>query len=851
MKGHSFFAWLWSAMVACLVGGVCYLPACTSPDNRPDGGNIVTPPPIETITEVEYDNKGFQIKWSQTSQKWELYLGTKLLSALPVSGLELGLVDAIDEKFNYDPFWLDNDTGKTYPPDSLEWVAPSSIKVASRSPVRTFFTLTYPKGATATLSLEIARDGAFLFTLTPDQLKARVAYIRLKWAVTKEENFYGLGEYFDQVAHRGKLRAMQIELDAKIESGYNEAHVPVSFFTSTLGWGLFVDTYKPGVFDMARKDPQTVQVTYGTNELKFYALAANHPLDVPGIYTRLTGTPAVPATWAFGTLLWRDENKDQAEVLDDAAQIRKHDLAISAMWIDRPYDVGVNNFGFDSKRYPDPAAMIGTLQKTGFRLGLWSTPYLEPDKTDHYKVFKENGWFVKMGITKLNKWSDPVDLTNPDAANAFKKLIRRYVDMGIEGFKLDYGEDIQVGVTKNRFSYGFYNGENSDTMHHKYMLYYHKTYYDTLNEGGHFLICRAGTNGGQKYASIIWPGDLNTGFQKHYECPSNGDKCYVGGLIASIIGGLSLSQSGYHFYGSDTGGYRAPRPTKQAFIRWGQQTALSTIMQIGGADPNVNPWDFTKYGDSQFDQEVLDTFRKYIRLHTRLFPYNYTYAMQAQVHGRGATRPYGMAFPEENYHPNDQYMFGEFLMVAPVVDDKLTRKVHFPKAHKWITWEGDQVFEGGKVVDFNAPLTRLPLFMKYGSIVPLLRPDVDTLSPVFEQKDIVSTYAEAGPLHLRVAPGEDATFKLYDGTSVTFKQAETMKITLLQGTAFTDSTEIVLLNVKKPSKVLDNTLESKEETDDTKFKVCVSCWKYDAQNAILTLRTTSETVLDITTTLNK
>jgi alpha-D-xyloside xylohydrolase len=618
---------------------------------------------------------------------------------------------------------------------------------------------------------------------------------------------------------------MQIEVDLKMESGYNEAHIPIPFFTSTRGWGLLVESFFPGTFDMAGREKDTLTTTFHTdNDLTFYLLSADHPLDVPGLYTRLTGAPALPARWAFGTLLWRDENKDQAEVLDDAAQIRKHDLAISALWIDRPYDTAVNNFGFDSKRYPDATGMIKQLNASGFRVGVWSTPYLEPS-ADLHKFAMDNNYFVKMGFQKLNKWSDPLDLTNPTVKTFWQDQIKKIRALGIEGFKLDYGEDIQVGLYDARLRYGFHNGEDERSMHHKYALVYHQTYAETLGSDGGFLICRGGSLGSQRYTQIVWPGDLNTGLQKHRD-PKGTNSLYVGGLPAALIGGLTLSMSGFPLYGADTGGYRAPRPTKEDFIRWGQMTALGTIMQIGGPDPNVNPWDFTRYGDSQFDQQVLDNYRTYIRLHTRLFPYIYTYAVAANQHQRGPMRPFGAAYPEEDHHPDDLFLLGDALLVAPIVDGKTSRSIRIPKNTVWFDWWDQTRYSAGDIT-YNAPLDRLPLLQRAGSIVPLLRPDIDTLSPV-QAADLISIQPSTGQLYLQIAPGADASFTLFEGTTISLKDAPVLQISLQQGKEFTQGFVLVFLRLDAPKRIARNQKDLPSVPDETALLQCAEgCYFWD------------------------
>ncbi len=797
-----------------------------------DAGSTDTSPPDENFPRKIVLESG-RAKLTITLKNFSLTLerGGEQLFRLNLDDFRLGTVGRYDPKYNYDPYWLYPPKGKkpTYP-IGFQWVTPTKATLEKKVGNRLEFLLHYTPSLNSILRIETYKYDSFFIRWTPPQNK-NLVMMQLRLNVDKGENYYGLGEYYDSVTHRGKIRTMQFEIDPQMESFNNEAHVPVPFFVSTRGWGTFVRSYRPGIFDMASTEEDKVQITYHARKLEFFFMTASHPLEIPGIYTRITGAPALPAPWAFGVLFWRDEHRDQAQVLEDLQNIRKHDLAVSGLWIDRPYDTAVNDFSFDPKRYPDPKGMIEKIHRMGFRLGLWSTPYAEP-KSKHHNYIKGKGWFVSLPYKFLNKWSEPLDFTNPDAFRFWQSLIDRYIKMGISGFKLDYGEDIQIGLGLRRLNVKFHNGEDEQTMHHRYALFYHRAYAERLPADGGFLLCRGGTFGSQQYASIIWPGDLDVGWQKHRTCSDDlKGKCHVGGLIASLIAGLSLSQSGFPLYGSDTGGYRHGRPTKELFIRWFQQTALWPIMQFGGADPNVNPWDFKKYGNSQFDQETLDLFRYFSRLHVRLFPYFYTYAVAAQKHRPGPVRPYGLAFPKENYHPDDQYLLGDYILVAPIVEPKEERDIRLPKGINWIDWWSKEGYTGGKTLKkYPVPLQKIPIFLKEGTILPLLRPDIDTLAAT-DDKDIVSFPKKPSPLHLIVVPGKDAKFTLFDGTTLELiNQGGEIKLDAELGTTFLKGLVIEIWRIKEVTSV-------KEEKQGAlirykkleNFKNCDLCWLLDGE----------------------
>jgi alpha-D-xyloside xylohydrolase len=742
----------------------------------PTSSFTVTAAPTATATlsgpaEVEI-GAASRVAFDLARRELTLWRGATLLLRFPADALQLGRVDQIDDNFNYDPYYLYEPSGLYLPPEGLRWLSVEDAQVTAHGPDSFEIALRFDEQRRARLLVEESAAGRFRVRLLPDAEGSAVALFRLRPRVDRSEGFYGLGEYFDDVNHRGKLRVMQFEVDLELESGYNEAHVPIPFLIGTRGWGLFVETYYPGVFDVARQADDVVEAAFGTGSasrdgLTFHLFTAEHPLDVTKHYYDVTGYPRLPARWALGPLIWRDENRDQAQVEDDLNTIRDLDLAVSGVWIDRPYASAVNSFDFKPEQFPDPQAMIDLAHRLGMRMALWHTPYVDPRHPATRPLYEHviaNGFYPPRAYSLID-WGRLIDFTNPGAYDWWQGLIRRYTAMGIEGFKLDYAEDIVVGLFNRRIPWLFSDGSDERTMHARYQLFYHRVYAETLPDSGGFLLCRHSTWGGQTLGPIIWPGDLDASFAKHREVVTERGRTYtaVGGLPASMIAGIGLGPSGFPFYGSDTGGYRHAPPDKELFTRWFEQTALSSVMQIG-TNTNDVAWEPTPLNG--FDAEMLDWFRLYTRLHLRLFPYLWTYAQRIAADGRPIQRPMGLAYPDLGSHPWDQYMLGDDLLVAPVVErGQRQRQVVLPPGH-WVDWWTGEVFSGGRIT-VDAPLDVLPLFIRAGGIIPLLRPTIDTLAPTDAPERVDSYATSPGVLYLRsvLLEGEQ-TLELFDGTEI-------------------------------------------------------------------------------------
>ncbi|HEY8041035.1 MAG TPA: TIM-barrel domain-containing protein [Polyangiaceae bacterium] len=764
------------------------------------------------------------------------------LLSFPPDAWQLGLIDGgLATGASYDPYWLAfaPGGGTPDPPPDLSWHAVASASIASSDAASVVVHLVFDEGTAATLAVQADAPGRFSASLVPSApASGAIAYLRLRPRADATEGFYGLGEHEDSVDSRGKLRPMQMEADGTTESPDNEAHVPVPLVIGTRGWGLFVESKRVGLFDVARSDPTLVEITYGTAEqsgdgLRFHLFGADHPLDVTRLYYDVTGYPLLPAQWALGPWMWRDENTDQAQVLSDMQTIRWLDLAASGMWFDRPYATAVNTFDFSAKKFSDPGSMLAAIHDAGFRIAAWSTPYEEPTAQPMRDEVTQKGYFPPAPGLSLNGWSEPIDFTNPAAYAFWQDLVGRYTHAGIEGFKLDYGEDVVPALLKGRSVWGFADGSDERTMHYGYTLLYHRAYAEMLPPSGGYLLCRAGRWGDQRNVSVVWPGDMDATMTRHGETftdrGSGSPVVGVGGLPATVVMGLTLGPSGFPFFAADTGGYRHSPADKETFVRWFEQTALSTVMNVGDASSEM-PWEFN--AQNGWDQESLDLYRQYVRLHVRLFPYEWTYAQRIAEDGRPITRSLGLAYPELGVHPDDIYLFGDDLLVAPVVTHGATTRDVVLPAGTWLDWWDGTAYAGPQTVTMQAPLGKLPLLVRAGGVVPLLRPTIDTMSPTAMAPAAVDSFAtDPGALFVRLAPGAGATssFVVYDGAKVDASwSSDGATFAVGDGAVFHQGATLEAIATARPQAVTLDGAPLAQVADTTALASATQGWTWEA-----------------------
>lgn len=681
--------------------------------------------------------------------------------------LEIATVDTIDPNHYYDP----RDAGF----DPLTWTVANQVRGVDGDGW-----LVLDGGARLRLAPG-PRPGGAILELDATGIEGAVL-TRLVLPIDAGEPIHGFGESFGGADAAGQVREAQFRVDLSTESGLNEAHVPVPLaLWPRRGAGLFVEDRRVGAFDLGAARAGEVLSTFGLPDrgpLPIHLFVAEEPLDLVRHYVALTALPAVPPRWAFAPQQWRNVHDNSGQIRDDATTMRSLGIPGSVMWIDNPWQTGYNTFVIDEQRFVGIDALLAELEGLGYRVIFWSTPYLlnEGETEADYQEARAAGYFVTdSGGTVLDfPWKEGpvglVDFTNPDAVEFWRERIARVVARGASGFKLDYGEDVVPELGGSLFGLRLAAGDNQD-LHGIFARYYHDAYLGALPDGDGFLITRAGAWGEQDRNTCIWPGDLDSDFSR-FGVDNGEGMGNTGGLPAAIAGGLSLSVSGYPFYGSDIGGYREGPTTSEALIRWSQYAALGTIMQLGGGGESHNPWD-----TDLFPAPALEVYLEYSRLHMDLNPYLWTLALQAGADGTPVTRPCRFVHPDTDCD-DAMFLLGDAILVAPVVEQgATTREVTLPPG-TWINWWTLESQSGTVVVD--APLEQMPMWQEAFQLVPMFARGADTLEPASAPG--VTSYADpAYGRELRFLNISGGSVELHDGA---YGSVTPSSITFIPGTQY-------------------------------------------------------------------
>ncbi len=378
-------------------------------------------------------------------------------------------------------------------------------------------------------------------------------------------------------------------------------------------------------------------------------------------------------------------DQNQKDVLKYAHGIIDNGLPAGIIMIDDNWNCYYGKWEFNRATFPDPKTMVDELHSMGFEVMLWIAPFISPDSAEFRDLLAKNCLVKdKNGVVAIRKWwngySAVLDLSNPDGFNWFLAQTAHLMnDYGIDGFKLDacdpsyYRDDDQSFVPEiTAHEQGML--WNKIGMHFKY-----NEYRGCFRGAGLPLVHRLRDKGHHwRAVQSLIPLSLPQGILGYANiCPD----MIGGGSFVDFLPG-------------------APNLDPEIFVRYAQCSALLPMMQYSAAPWRVLP------------KEYADLCVKAGELHIKYSDKIFELAKEASVTGEPIVRYMEYVYPHKGYATiTDQFMLGNDILVAPVVDKGMTEKEVVLPEGKWIYCDGT-VYEGGCTVKVPAPIDCLPYFEK-------------------------------------------------------------------------------------------------------------------------------------------
>jgi alpha-D-xyloside xylohydrolase len=530
----------------------------------------------------------------------------------------------------------------------------------------------------------------------------RVVAYHETFGAAVDEHFWGLGEKFTAFDKRGQ-RVISWNYDAFCSES-ERAYKNIPFYVSSRGYGLLVNSGMATEFDMCHSTHSCVQITVPDDLLEYFVIGGPEPATIIDRYQRLTGRPQPPPKWALGAWFSSSFVPDsQRRVVERAKAMRERGIPCDVIHLD-PYWQRLGHwcdFQWDQGRFPDPAGMMAELHDMGFRVCLWicsfisrRSPLFDEAERSGYLMTRADG--SAYAADSWHGYTYPcgiIDFTNPDATKWFQSLLVPLLEQGVDVFKSDFGEGIPVDAIAA-------NGMTGEAVHNVYSLLYNEAVADiTEKVNGHRLVwARSSFTGGQRHG-VQWAGDNRSSYAA---------------MGSTLRGGLSYAMSGVPFWSHDVGGFKGI-PAPGLFVRSAQFGALSPFTRFHGASSRM-PW--------RYKAPAEELIVEALRLRSRLVPYLYSAVMAACRTGVPVMRPLVFDSPADpvtwSGSADLEYRLGPDLLVAPIMNPDGERDVYLP-AGTWIDYWTGEVHDGNRFLRVSMPLDRMPLFVRMGALIPMMR----------------------------------------------------------------------------------------------------------------------------------
>ncbi len=585
----------------------------------------------------------------------------------------------------------------------------------------------------------------------------------LRIPLTPKEQLYGFGLNFQTVHQRGKILNLHVDHYGGKDTG--RTHAPVPFYVSSAGYGVFINSARyltiyagsgarkdspeaPVAKDRntdkswsARPYSDAVSVMIPAGGVEVYLIAGPTPMDVVRRYNLFCGGGTLPPRWGLGFTQRTQKLYDAAQVEHEADEFERMGypldfIGLEPGWQSKAYPC---SFEWDKTRFPDASDFVKRMLDKKVRINLWTNPYVSPESDIYDKMYPVSGSHtVWCGIVP--------DLADGRARRIWNdKLEREHINIGVSGYKIDEvdGYDFYIWPDVATFP----SGVSAEQMRQTYGLWVQRTTADLYKKRNQrtFGLVRASNAGGNSLPYVLY-----NDYYSHQD--------FITALINSGFSGVLWTPE---VRGSKSG---------EEWLRRFQSVVFSPMAMINAWASGTKPWSFP---------EVAEQIKEYSMLRMKMMPYWYTEF--ARYHYDGIP-PFRAMNLEPGFNPDDavkseltsgnlednpyleavtkeikdQYMAGEYLLVAPMFAGQTSRRVVLPKGD-WFDFYTGEFVGNGETIEVTPGLDRIPVYVKDGGIIPMMAPCLHAPAA-----------GEKVDLEIRHYGKANGSYRLYDDDGETF-----------------------------------------------------------------------------------
>ncbi len=584
----------------------------------------------------------------------------------------------------------------------------------------------------------------------------------LRFPLQRKEEIYGLGLNFQTHNQRGRILNLHVDHYARPDNG--RTHAPVPFYVSTRGYGVLIDAASyltvyvgtairtdaddpPELLDRntdkdwkAQPYSDAVEILVPADGADVYVFGGPSMLKAVQRYNLFNGGGVLPPKWGLGFTQRVPTLYSDRDILKEVKAFEKHNfpldfIGVEPGWHSMAYPC---TFEWDKNRFPDPKGFIQSLRDRGVRANLWLNPYVSPAGTLYEKVKPYSG--------SHTVWNGLVpDFTMPEPVELFREhFMQQHIALGVSGYKVDEVDGFDSWIWPDVAT--FPSGTSAEEMRQVYGLLFQRMssdWFREINQRTYGLV-RASNAGASSLPYVIY-----NDYYSHHD--------FITALInSSFIGVLWTPE----VRSSDW---------SEEWLRRMQSVCFSPMAMLNAWADGTKPWSFP---------EVEEQVREAAMLRMRLLPYIYSTFARYRFEGippfRAMQLVEGLSLrsetsegkldssenPYASYATREikyQYMMGESILVAPMFAGEESREVLLPPG-KWYDFYTGELAGEEEVITIVPGLDRIPLFVKDGAIIPMLK----------EERTRMPEVGEKPALEIRHYGEKPGVFTLYDDDGVSF-----------------------------------------------------------------------------------
>lgn len=497
---------------------------------------------------------------------------------------------------------------------------------------------------------------------------------RVTFKPNDNEHFYGIGH--EPV---GKFDLKGCSFD--IRNVNTKCTIP--FVYSSLGYGFLWNN--PAIGNVELSNNRTRWSVNATRKID-YIVIDGKPKQTAQALADLTGHSPIMPHWATGFWQSRLRYETQDDLLAVARRYKDEGIPLSVIIVDYFHWTEQGDYKFDPKYWQDVKAMTDELHSMDTKLVASMWPTIN-GASENYNYMRDNNMLMRTTkgadrVFSFYGWQSEIDVTNPETRKfVWSKLKENYIDNGVDALWFDEAEP---EIHPENFDNLIWYKGRGDEVALLYPYYYSKMAYDGFKEIGiddSVTLVRCAYTGSQKFGALVWSGDVFSTFES---------------LSEQVKAGLNMSMCGIPWWNTDIGGFYGGDTQSEEFreliVRWFQYGVFSPVMRLHGnrnrhgeksnlKEPSGDPNELWSFGE-----RIFEILKKLVFLRERLRPYIEHHMKIASEKGYPVMRPMFFDFPDDKecYTLGEQYMFGDDILFAPIVNRGQTKKTVYLPEGEWI-----------------------------------------------------------------------------------------------------------------------------------------------------------------------